>query len=116
MLWTHPVTQLGLAGAAFAASRSRWWLAGAFLGVGMLGRPHLALVAAILGVGMAWSKRDFKPILQVAAPTVAALGVLLVWNRWMFGLWSVGAPMVARRKRQQAASTGAASGRAASRR
>jgi alpha-1,2-mannosyltransferase len=90
MLWTHPVTQFGLAGAAFAASRSRWWLAGMCLGVGMLGRPHLALVAAILGVGMSWAKRDLKPLLQVAVPTIAALGLLLVWNRWMFGVWSIG--------------------------
>lgn len=90
MLWTHPVTQLGLAGAAFAASRSRWWLAGVFLGVGMLGRPHVALVAALLGLGLAWSKRDLRPLVQVAVPTIGALGVLLVWNHWMFGGWSIG--------------------------
>lgn len=90
MLWTHPVTQFGLAGAAYAASRRRAWLAGLFLAVGILGRPHIALVAAILGFGMAISRQHWRPLLEVAVPTVSALGVLLVWNHWMFGVWSIG--------------------------
>jgi len=90
MLWTHTVTQFGLAGAAYAASRQRAWLAGAFLAVAMLGRPHVAIVAAVLGIGMAISRRAWRPLVEVAAPTVSALGVLLVWNHWMFGDWSIG--------------------------
>ena len=90
MLWTHPVTQIGIAGAAYAASRNRWILAGCFLGFGMLGRPHVALVAAVLGLGMAWSQRSWRVAAKVALPTLAALGFLLVWNHWMFGGWSVG--------------------------
>ncbi len=90
MLWTHPVTQVGIAGAAYAVSRSRWWLAGLFLGVGMLGRPHVAVIAAILGLGLAWSRRTWKPALGMAVPTVAALGALLLWNRWFFGVYSIG--------------------------
>lgn len=88
-LWTHTVTQLGIAGAAFGASRRSWWVAGAFLGLGMLGRPHLALVAAALGLGVALSRRDVRPALQVAIPTLASLGFLAVWNYWMFGVWGI---------------------------
>ena len=49
--WTHTITQLGLAGAAYGASRERWWLVGLFLGVGAWGRPHIVVVAAVLGLG-----------------------------------------------------------------
>ena len=90
MLWTHPVTQLGIAGAAYAASRGRWWVAGMFLAIGMLGRPHVALIAAVLGLGVTLSRRSLRPAIQVALPTLCALGFLEVWNRWMFGVWSVG--------------------------
>ncbi len=89
-LWTHPVTQLGIAGAAYALSRERWWVAGVFLGVGMLGRPHVALIAAAVGIGMSLSRRQAKPAVGLAVPTVAALGLLEVWNRFTFGEWSIG--------------------------
>lgn len=89
-IWTHTVTQPALAGAAYALSRDRWWLAGMFLGLGMLGRPHLALVAAVVGLGLAWSRRRYAPTVAIALPTVVSLAVLMVWNRWMFGIWSVG--------------------------
>ena len=37
-MWTHTLTILGIAGAAWAASRDRWLLAGALAGLGVLGR------------------------------------------------------------------------------
>jgi alpha-1,2-mannosyltransferase len=89
-LWTHPLTQLGLAGAAFSASRNRWWLAGVFLGVGMFGRPHIALVAAVLGLGVTVSRRRLGPGFQVALPSIAALLLLEVWNWFVLGTLSVG--------------------------
>lgn len=89
-LWTHPVTQLGIAGAAFAASRGRWGLAGLFLGIGMFGRPHVALIAACLGLGVAWSRRDWRVVPAVAAPTLASLGGLALWNKAVHGVWSIG--------------------------
>lgn len=89
-LWTHPVTQLGIAGATYALSRDKWWLVGVFLGLGMLGRPHLALIAAIVGVGMAWSRRDWRVAVAVALPTIASLGLMATWNRAVHGLWSIG--------------------------
>jgi alpha-1,2-mannosyltransferase len=89
-LWTHPVTQLGIAGAAYASSRNRWWMAGVFLGIGMFGRPHIAVIAAILGLGVAWSRRDWRVAFAVALPTVASLGLLTAWNRGVHGVWSIG--------------------------
>lgn len=89
-LWTHSVTQFGLMGAAFAASRDRWWLAGTFLAVGMFGRPHLALVAAVVGLGMGMVRKSARPAIAVAGPTLLSLGLLALWNRWMFGAFTVG--------------------------
>ncbi len=87
-LWTHPMTMFGLAGAAWATSRDRWWLAGLFLGVGIWARPHIALVAAIIGLGMAWSRR--KPTIAVAlgVPTALSLVALGAWNNYVFGSWN----------------------------
>lgn len=95
-LWTHTVTQFGIAGAAFGASRRAWWLVGGFLGIGMLGRPHIALIAVILGLGVSLRERTVKPALQVAVPTVASLGLLAIWNRWMFGVWGIEGAYVGR--------------------
>jgi alpha-1,2-mannosyltransferase len=89
-LWTHTVTQLGIAGAAYAAARDRWWLVGALLGVGIFGRPHVAVIAAVVGLGVAWSRRDWRVAAKVALPSAAALGLLTGWNRWVHGVWSIG--------------------------
>jgi alpha-1,2-mannosyltransferase len=89
-LWTHSLTQLGLAGAAFCAGRDRWWLAGMFFGVGMFGRPHIALVAAVVGLGVTLSRRRLGPGFQVALPSLAALLLLEVWNWFVLGTLSLG--------------------------
>jgi hypothetical protein len=88
-LWTHSVTVLGLAGAAWAASRERWLLVGLWFAVGILGRPHVALVAAVVGLGMAWSRRSPAVALRVGAASAIGLAVLVGWNRYVFGTWSV---------------------------
>lgn len=87
--WTHTITQLGLAGAAYAAEKSSWWLVGAFCGVALLGRPHLVVVAAVIGLGESWSRRSLLPALKVGATAILALLMLLAWNRVTFGVWSV---------------------------
>lgn len=89
-LWTHSITQLGIAGAIYSSTRQRWGLAGVFLGIGMFGRPHIAVIAAVLGLGVSWSRRSLLPAVFVALPTAAALGLLALWNRWVFGDWSIG--------------------------
>lgn len=89
-LWTHCLTQMGIAGAAWAASRDRFWLAGIFLGIGMFGRPHVAVIAAVLGLGVGWSRRSWRPAIGLAVPTLTALTLLVAWNRWYFGGWSIG--------------------------
>lgn len=86
-LWTHPVTLLGLAGAALASARKRWWLVGAWLGVAMTARVHIALIASVMGLGLAWSLRSPRVAVRVAIPSLLALGVLSIWGKYVFGSW-----------------------------
>jgi len=88
-VWTHTVTQPALAAVAWALSRDRWGLAGVACAVGMLGRPHVALIAAVVGVGISLHRRSAGPAVRIAIPTLGALLVLLMWNHWMFGVWSI---------------------------
>ncbi|HET7389001.1 MAG TPA: hypothetical protein VFJ19_20325 [Nocardioidaceae bacterium] len=86
-LWTHPLTVLAIAGAAYGARRKQWWAVGIWLGIGMLGRAHVAVIAAIVGLGMAWHERSLKPAVRVAIPTLVSLLVLSVWDHFVFGTW-----------------------------
>lgn len=88
-LWTHPVTVLGLCGSAWAAARDRWLLAGAWLGLAMLARPHVAVVAAALGLGLAIARRTVVPAIAIAVPTLCALVLLATWNGVVLGSWGV---------------------------
>ena len=88
-VWTHTVTQFALAGAAYALARDKPWAAGIFFAVGMLARPHLALIAAVVGIGLGLTQRRPKLVVAIAVPTLLALAVLSVWNHWMFGTWSL---------------------------
>lgn len=89
-MWSHVLTQVAIAGAALASSRERWWLAGTALGFGMLGRPHLALIAAVVGLGMGLTKRDWRIPAGVALPTLASLGLLVLWSSLVHGQVSIG--------------------------
>lgn len=88
-LWTHPVTVLGLAGATWAADRERWWLAGLFFGLGMFARVHLAIVAAVVGLIMAWRRRDPMIALRVGLTSGLCMALLVIWNHYVFGAWSL---------------------------
>ncbi|RYB95265.1 hypothetical protein EUA93_13525 [Nocardioides oleivorans] len=86
-IWPHTLTTLGILGTAWAADRGRWWLVGVFGGVLLWGRLHAALVCAVVGLGLAWSRRRPAIALRVGAVALAALGMVSVWTRWMYGSW-----------------------------
>jgi len=87
-LWTHTVTTFGLAGMAYAASREKWWLAGLFGGIGLWGRLHVALIVAILGLGLALWRRSPAIAVRVGLASGAMLGLAMAWSHWMYGSWS----------------------------
>ena len=86
-MWPHTLTTLGIVGTAWAADRGRWWLVGAFGGVMLWGRLHAALVCAVVGLGLAWSRRRPAVAWRVGVVAVASLALASVWTRWMYGSW-----------------------------
>jgi alpha-1,2-mannosyltransferase len=86
-LWTHPITVLGIAGMAWAADRDRWWLVGLFGGIGLWGRLHVAVIVAVLGLGVgAWRRRPAVAI-EVGVVSTAMLALASVYSHWLYGGW-----------------------------
>lgn len=86
-LWTHPVTVLGISAAALAAARERWWLVGGGFALAMTARIHVAIIAALVGLGVAYVKRRWRIVVEVAAPTLLCIGLLSLWSQYVFGSW-----------------------------
>jgi alpha-1,2-mannosyltransferase len=86
-LWTHCVTLLGIAIAAWASSQRRGWTAGVGYAVGMLGRPHLGIIAAAHGIMESVRTRSVLPAVRIGVPTSIAVGVLCLWNHFAYGFW-----------------------------
>lgn len=91
-MWPHTVTVLGICGMAWAAARERWWLIGIFGGIAIWGRLHVAVIVAIIGLFVGWSRRDLGIVTRVAAPSVALLALQGVWTKWLYGSWHPMAP------------------------
>lgn len=85
-LWSHAVTVFALAGMAWAASRDRWWLVGLLGGVALWGRLHVAVVVAVVGVGVAVARRTPRIPVRVALPSLTMLGLAAVWTHWVYGV------------------------------
>lgn len=86
-LWPHAATVLGIAGMAWAASKERWWLVGAFGGMALWGRLHMVVVVAVLGLGLSIWRKEWKPCVRIAIVSGAFLGLATIWTHWMYGDW-----------------------------
>lgn len=84
-LWPHGPDAFWLSLAMLAAQRNRLCLVGLSLSPALWTRPHLAVVAAVLGVILAATARSVRPLLSIGIPTGAAMVGLAVWNSFMFG-------------------------------
>lgn len=89
-LWSHTLTQAALAGTALAAAKNRWDIAGLALGLGVLARPHIVVVAVVLAAGVSWSRRDLRPALRLAVGPSLGLLTLVLLNAASYGQASVG--------------------------
>jgi hypothetical protein len=89
-LWTHTLTFLAIAGATWAFTRGRWGVAGAFLALGIFARAHLAVIAAVVGLYVGWRRRDWRIVIRLGASSALGLIMLVLWNRLVYGSWSVG--------------------------
>lgn len=84
-LLTHGPDALWLSLFMLALTRHRYLLAGAAIAPALLTRPHLALVAATVGLWLGWRERSPRPLISIGVPSVAAVGLLVAWNAWVFG-------------------------------
>jgi hypothetical protein len=88
-LWQHGPAMLWIALALYLTSRHHPWLAGLSFGMAILTRPHLALIAAGVGIAIAISERSVKPAIQVGAGSVVGFGTLVAYNWSVFGSPSI---------------------------
>jgi hypothetical protein len=87
--WTHTVDALCLALAMYAMSRGRPLWAGIAFAAAITARPHVAVVALVLGIGLAIAGRSLRPMLAVGIPSAIGLAAVIGWNGLVFGGTSV---------------------------
>jgi hypothetical protein len=87
--WTHGPAMLAVALALLAAQRDRWALSGAAFAFAILARPHLAVIAAAVGVGVAWHRRQLRPAAALGLSASVGLAALLAYNTYLWGEPSV---------------------------
>jgi alpha-1,2-mannosyltransferase len=87
-VWPHTVTGFAIAGMAWTSATGRWWWCGAFGGIALWARPHMAVVAAILGLYLAWRRRDPAIAVKTGAASFAFLAASSAWTHWIYGTWS----------------------------
>ena len=83
-LWQHGPASMWIALAIFLVARSHLAWAGVAFGAAVLTRPHLALVAAALGLFLILTRKSIVPALKIGAGSLLWLGGLLFDKR---GLW-----------------------------
>jgi alpha-1,2-mannosyltransferase len=88
-LWQHGPAMLWIALALYLISRDHRLWAGVAFGMAILTRPHLALIAASVGIAVALGKRVLRPMLEVGAGASLGLAALIAYNWGVFGSLSV---------------------------
>lgn len=87
-LWPHTITMLGLFGMAWAADRQRWLLLGLAGGLALWGRVHLAVITAVVGLGVAFVRRKPAIALRVGLTSALMMALASLWSHWMYGRWA----------------------------
>jgi hypothetical protein len=87
-LWTHGPAQLAVLLTLLLIRRDRWLLAGLPAGFAIVLRPHLGVVAAVLGLIEAVRTRRLRPLL-ISAGCLAGLAILIVYNHDVWGRYSI---------------------------
>jgi len=52
-------------------------------------RPHTALIAAALGLTVAWRRRALGPVIRMGASTALGLVAVMLYNQWVWGSLSI---------------------------
>jgi hypothetical protein len=88
LMWPHTITVLGIAGMAWASASGRWWWAGVFGGIALWGRLHVAIVIAVLALGVGIHRRDPRLVAKAATTSSLFLLATCAWNHWVYGTWN----------------------------
>ena len=88
-LWPHGPGQLWSAGVLLALSYGTYLGAGAAFALGILTRPITGVFSAVTGLLEGVRKRRLAPVLQIAAVSAVGVAVLLIYNKTIFGQWSL---------------------------
>lgn len=88
-IWTHSVDAICLAVAMLFLTRSRYVAAGVVIGLGSTARPHLILVATVLGLYLAFTQRSLRPAVAVGVGGAPGFASLLLLNHAVYGRWTL---------------------------
>jgi hypothetical protein len=88
-LFPHGIDALWLSSALWSLTKRRFWIAGIFLGIGIVTRPHIAVVALILGLGAGLAAKRLGPVVGIGLPSLTALATLVAYNKLVFGALNI---------------------------
>jgi hypothetical protein len=88
-LWTHAVTQLGLAVAIHGFVVGRDGRAGMGFALSILGRTHTALIAAGGGLAQGWARRRLTPVVVIGVVSAVGLVLAVLYGFWVYGVPSL---------------------------
>jgi alpha-1,2-mannosyltransferase len=87
-LWTHGPAQVAVLVTLLCYSNRQWLAAGIPAGFAILIRPHLGVVAVVLGVAGAVRERSVRPLL-ISVGSAVGLWILVLYNHAVWGAWTV---------------------------
>lgn len=83
--WTHGPAMLAVALALLAAQHDRWAASGAAFAFAILTRPHLAVIAAAIGIGVALRRRTARPAVLLGLTAAIGLAGIVAYNNAIWG-------------------------------
>jgi hypothetical protein len=88
-LWPHGVGQLLAMLTVLAVAAGSYTKAGFASAVAITVRPMTAIYAGIVGLWEGWRRRDAWVTFRYGAICLAGAALVLLYNRWLFGTWSL---------------------------
>lgn len=88
-LWPHGPGQLWAALGLLSLSGRRYLSAGWAFGAALLTRPITAASTAVIGLNESLKHRSVGPLVRIGAPAGLALALLALYNRLVFGAFSI---------------------------
>lgn len=83
--WTHGPAMLAVALALLAVQHNRWAAAGAAFSLAILTRPHLAVIAATIGIGVSLRRRTIGPAVVLGLTSAVGLAAVVTYNAAIWG-------------------------------